>query len=556
MLAQRVRRSSSDASEREARSAAAASVRHEAVGPLGAEKEDDGPLPAHVQETIRSPGEPLDERLRTDLEPRFGHDFSRVRVHTDGQAHESARELGARAWASGEHIAFSARRYEPSSHAGRTLIAHELAHVVQQRLSGRQALQLDSELEPFPEDERRKIRSLTSGLSAAGDAVADQLFRADKSVIPIPADRRIQLGTTVAPDLKEGLIRVASGLTVAAPGVQAPVLPENSSLTLALKAAGRTIRLTRFRHTSAGAGGAQAVEDVVLVEDLGRIEKAPLASPTEYQTSSPLWHGGTLPYVEATKLAECNKTTGDPDRCRRDILGEKLIPIGPSPGTVLKKETIDIRGIKLTREPGWTWKDWNPIQGVLEALPDTILREAAGSRWFREAAPVCTAAAVAAKACDPARAAAADGISRKVTVYDKAFDATSTRSGTSTELQRKITHEIGHLADAKPLRGKADPSKHQTLSGVGVKKGMRDGKSLWLDVASPRTTGDFQKAAIADGLVTKDGQILSGGLTEYGQTSWKELFAESFALYTTDPDLLRAIRPNVFAYLAKQYPKR
>jgi hypothetical protein len=141
-------------------------------------------------------------------------------------------------------------------------------------------------------------------------------------------------------------------------------------------------------------------------------------------------------------------------------------------------------------------------------------------------------------------------------VYDKAFEATSTRSGTSTELQRKITHEIGHLADAKPLRGKVDPSKHQTLSGVGVKKGKLDGKTTLLDVVNPKTTGEFQKAAIADGLVARDGQIVSGGLTEYGQTSWKELFSESFALYTTDPDLLRAIRPNVFVYLAAQYPKR
>jgi hypothetical protein len=294
----------------------------------------------------------------------------------------------------------------------------------------------------------------------------------------------------------------------------------------------------------------------VLVEDLGRTAKAPLASPTEFQTSSPLWHGGVLPYREATRLAECTKSTGNPDLCRRDILGEKLVQVGPDPGTVLRKETIDIRGTRLTREAGWTWKDWNPIQGVLEALPDAILQETAGSRWFREAAPVCTAAALAAKACDPARAAATDGISRKVTVYDKAFEATSARSGAGTELQRKITHEIGHLADAAPIRGRRDPTLHQTLSGVGVRRGMLDGRSTLLDVVNPRTTGEFQKAAIADGLVTNGGQIVSGGLTEYGQTSWKELFSESFALYATDPDLLRAVRPNVFAYFAAKYPRR
>ncbi|HEX3126864.1 MAG TPA: DUF4157 domain-containing protein [Thermoanaerobaculia bacterium] len=553
MLSQRVRRGSSDASERDARRAATVALRHEAVEPLGAAKTEDGQLPAHVRETVRSPGEPLDERLRNALEPRFGHDFSRVRVHTDGQARQSAGELGARAWTSGEHIAFGARRYEPSSHTGQTLIAHELAHVVQQRRSGRPALQLDSELEPFPEDERKKIRVLTAGLSAEGDAIADQYFRAKGSIIPIPADRKIRLGSTMPDELKEGLTRVAAGLTLAAPGAKGPVLAENTSVTIAVRAAGRTVRFSRFRHASGGAAGA---EDVVLVEDLGRTEKAPLASPTEIQLPSPLFRGSTLPYVEATKLAECSTNTGDLDRCRRDVLGEKLVPVGPSPGTVLSKERLDIRGTKLTREAGWTWKDWNPIQGVLEALPDSILQEAAGSRWFREAAKVCTPAAVRAGSCDPNRAAEADGITRKVTVFDKAFEATSTRSGTSTELQRKITHEIGHLADARPIRGTADPTKHQTLSGIGVQHGMLGGRRTLLDVPSTTTTGDFQKAAIADGLVTSGGQIVSGALTEYGQTSWKELFSESFALYTTDPDLLRAVRPNVFAYLAARYPRR
>lgn len=556
MLAQRVRRGSASASEREARRAGAASLRNEPVGPLGAVKDVSEPVPSHVEETLHSPGEPLDEPLRTALEPRLGHDFSRVRVHSDDQAASSARQLHARAYAFGQDLVFGRNRYDPGSLPGRTLIAHELAHVVQQARGGGPALQLDSELETFPEAERQQIQVLTAGLAAAGDVIADQYFRAAGSIIKIPPERRIQLGATVADELKEGLKRVAAGLTLTAPGVTTPVLRENSSLTVALHAAKRTVRFTRFRHTAAGAAGAKTVEDVVLVEDLGKITKAPLASPTEYQTSSPLWHGGTLPYKEATKLAECTKNTGDPDRCRRDVLGEKLVPIGPAPGTVLKKESLEVQGVKLKREAGWTWKDWNQIQGVLEALPKAILEEAAGSSWLREAAPVCTAAALAAKACDPAWAASTDGFKQTITVYDKAFETTSTRFGTSTELQQKISHEIGHLADYKPVRGKADPTKHHTLSGRGIKKGTLGGKFIWEDVVERKTTGDFQKAAIADGLVTKDGQIVSGGLTDYGQTGWKELFPESFSLYATDPELLKAIRPNIYNYFAARYPTR
>jgi hypothetical protein len=66
------------------------------------------------------------------MEPRFGHDFSEVRVHTDAQAADSAKRLGANAYARGQALVFAAGRYDPNSVDGRRLIAHELTHVVQQ----------------------------------------------------------------------------------------------------------------------------------------------------------------------------------------------------------------------------------------------------------------------------------------------------------------------------------------------------------------------------------------------------------------------------------------
>jgi hypothetical protein len=72
------------------------------------------------------------------MEGRFGHDFSRVRVHADLNADRSAREIGARAYTSGTHIVFSAASYRPESVAGQHLLAHELTHVVQQ--SGKAAV--------------------------------------------------------------------------------------------------------------------------------------------------------------------------------------------------------------------------------------------------------------------------------------------------------------------------------------------------------------------------------------------------------------------------------
>lgn len=78
-------------------------------------------------------GTPLSASDRGFFEPRFGHDFSRVRVHRDSAAAASARALAAKAFTHGEHLFFAAGHYAPQTGAGRRLLAHELAHVVQQR---------------------------------------------------------------------------------------------------------------------------------------------------------------------------------------------------------------------------------------------------------------------------------------------------------------------------------------------------------------------------------------------------------------------------------------
>ena len=85
-----------------------------------------------VADVLRSPGQPLDRPTCAFMEPRFGHDFGRVRIHTDGRAAATADAVGALAYTVGPHIVFSAAGYEPASPAGRKLLAHELTHVVQQ----------------------------------------------------------------------------------------------------------------------------------------------------------------------------------------------------------------------------------------------------------------------------------------------------------------------------------------------------------------------------------------------------------------------------------------
>jgi len=89
-------------------------------------------IPASVGQVLRSAGRPLDQSTRAFMEPRFGHDFSRVRIHTDGLARASAKAVEALAYTVGHHVVFGEGQYAPSVAAGRNLLAHELRHVMQQ----------------------------------------------------------------------------------------------------------------------------------------------------------------------------------------------------------------------------------------------------------------------------------------------------------------------------------------------------------------------------------------------------------------------------------------
>lgn len=95
-----------------------------------------GPVPSVVHEVLNSPGRPVDPSTRAFMEPRFGHDFSQVRVHADTKAADSANAVKAHAYTVGQDIVFGPGQYSPHAEASRHLLAHELTHVVQQTASG------------------------------------------------------------------------------------------------------------------------------------------------------------------------------------------------------------------------------------------------------------------------------------------------------------------------------------------------------------------------------------------------------------------------------------
>jgi hypothetical protein len=86
-----------------------------------------------VHDVVNSGGRPLEPEVRKDMESRLGHDFSDVRVHDDSAAAASASAVNAHAYTVGSNVVFQRDKYDPSSTQGRTTLAHELTHVVQQR---------------------------------------------------------------------------------------------------------------------------------------------------------------------------------------------------------------------------------------------------------------------------------------------------------------------------------------------------------------------------------------------------------------------------------------
>jgi Domain of unknown function (DUF4157) len=105
--------------------------------PVGPARE--GYAPSIVHEVLRSPGRPLDQSTRNFFEPRFGHDFGHVRIHTDARSAESAHAVNALAYTVGHSIVIDTRRVS-GTEKNRRLLAHELVHTLQQERSSSIAL--------------------------------------------------------------------------------------------------------------------------------------------------------------------------------------------------------------------------------------------------------------------------------------------------------------------------------------------------------------------------------------------------------------------------------
>jgi hypothetical protein len=134
-----------------------------------------GAAPRSVHEVLRAPGRSLDASTRAWMEPRFGHDFSNVRVHTGSAAAQSARDVNALAYTVGSDLVFAHGQYSPETDQGRRLLAHELTHVIQQTSA------------EGPAGNGSPVRTMSRQQGEFSGAPARRLQRQDHVLTAVPA---------------------------------------------------------------------------------------------------------------------------------------------------------------------------------------------------------------------------------------------------------------------------------------------------------------------------------------------------------------------------------
>jgi len=144
-------------------------------------------VPAIVHDVIGTSGRPLDPSTRSYFELRFGHDLGAVRIHTDATAAKSAKSVNALAYTVGQHVVFGAGQYAQGTGEGRRVMAHELAHTIQQS-KGPQHGNLAPLRFSQPSDDAEREASATADRMLSGEAAAPIVLASAEVLHRVPPD--------------------------------------------------------------------------------------------------------------------------------------------------------------------------------------------------------------------------------------------------------------------------------------------------------------------------------------------------------------------------------
>lgn len=164
-----------------------------------------------VNEVLRTSGQSLDGETRAFMEPRFGHDFSTVRIHADERSAVSAQSVNAVAYTVGENIVFGSGMFAPATTAGRHLLAHELTHVLQQRTG----------LDQGPPQARLRVGRQDDSYEKEADRLANSIV-----------DRSADSSTSLTAQSSSSQLVQRQPPPPASPPVVAPVAPTQTQQTV------------------------------------------------------------------------------------------------------------------------------------------------------------------------------------------------------------------------------------------------------------------------------------------------------------------------------------
>ncbi|MBL8308503.1 MAG: DUF4157 domain-containing protein [Rubrivivax sp.] len=627
-------------------------------------------------------GQGLDSDVRCDMESRFGHSFADVRVHADGASASAAGALQALAFTHGRHIAFGPGQYAPHSPAGRQLLAHELAHVVQQTQPGGAPRIM---LRPNPQLQGGGPLSETA---KAGTDADRQEFAGEAAIF---LRRQAEHFASLQPQ-RDPAVTLRSLRTPLVNGLQMlqalPATPDEASTlrTAYAEAVHRVLESYQAAQARAGSKSAPTLRALYqqhssLIENFAQVFDAG-ADQLSSQLGAPLpkaasgaersrhralaqarrqlrvsttpvdihyapyfdTRGGTtsmpLPPRTSVRLAGGMATTLHggltsvaADLIDRKVLGPQIIltlaldltpyggghdayrftriDVGSGGGTrsevwIERQGTILSEGLTQPQRAALELRfrrlgfqnenigtqEFDEVLLALSEVPESQLAGVRGLSFRRESV----------HPTNPKAAATYHPGTHTIRIFDLALAQSLTRLGRQGRVLRyathAIVHEIGHALDMSGLR-QADSAfgaaNKDLLDNYGTGGGSYQGPdskdpdrprfdatlkafkqaqkdrlkargrsgARWVSVGgAPLSIEDkgpgreptpaFRAAALKD-----DG---AGGprvptTRPKPEPVWQEYYAESFALYQSSPDLLKRIRPHVFAHLAAEFPK-
>lgn len=547
-----------------------------ALGGATAEQKDS--LDAALGRLRGAVGAPLPGNLSRSFEQSLGGGVGDVRVHTGAADAAASAQMNARAFTVGRDVHFGAGQYRPGTPEGDQLIAHEVVHTAQQQ-GAAPALQPKLRVGPAGGAAEREADSLASTLLSGQPA--DVRTRADTSVQRALADApqserrgmemRPEHFVLTAADVTPYFERLQSGgwgTRVPAPGGATVTLGSGIPPALLVpmtSIAGHLAGSVNVQRLGPGGGQERA-----LAPGRTLVASAPLAqhgvADGEYRFS---WSGAGANGRGGTVAIELISGARAPTQSQATEAG------GQGAAASAQRE-IRVRTLHFPLgATGWDAQRVASLREALSITPFAALQGVDGLRFEYRTGP---------SGSNEGGHYDGNGATPTVTMYARAWGAAQGpgrgpgRSGGDMQTAdpvRAIAHEIGHAIDNAPLRrasqtygaSQGTGADNRTLGGARSESGYRYTRSgqngPWqeTEARTRQRDGAFRQACVRDGAAVRRGTggapaTLSGGVTDYGNTDWGELYAESFALYTRDPAALQLLRPTVYQYFLDRFPRQ